>query len=475
MASWWERIRRRAMPMGAIAVDPTDTSMGRDNNRYAPQSYGDYVASNTAVYACSNIRAKNLAKLGLRLYKRAPNGDRVEVTNGRLFDLLRAVNPHWTFRRLLRMTEMSLCAYGQAFWILETGVQGRTAAQTPPREIWWAHPSKMRVVPDAGTYIKGYLYEDGGRTMAFDASDVIWLKYDNPQDEYSGLSPIASARLAIDTSYGAMRSNRAIFEGGMQMAGVLGPADKSQALSREQAEALAQMLERRFRGADKAHRVAVMTQPVSFQSLTLTPKDAEFLGLMQWGLREVAMVYGVPPELIGDHEHATYSNVEQAAKALWTDTLIPEASFIADELQEQLLPLFGNEADEIEFDYGDIDTLQEDRAALIDQVVKLVGVGVPLNRALQELAPRFLPPGESGFAWGDAAWINTTVMSPVTADTMAALNAAPTPPVLPSMEVSTPPPATATPAAPEPVKMLTADYWYDDDRPDTTEKKARRR
>jgi phage portal protein BeeE len=333
----------------------------------------------------------------------------------------------------------------------------------------------MRVVPDAGAYIKGYIYEDGGRTMAFDASDVIWLKYDNPQDEYSGLSPIASARLAIDTSYGAMRSNRAIFEGGMQMAGVLGPADKSQALSREQAEGLAQMLERRFRGADKAHRVAVMTQPVSFQSLTLTPKDAEFLGLMQWGLREVAMVYGVPPELIGDHEHATYSNVEQAAKALWTDTLIPEASFIADELQEQLLPLFGNEADEIEFDYGDIDTLQEDRAALIDQVVKLVGVGVPLNRALQELAPRFLPPGESGFAWGDAAWINTTVMSPVTADTMAALNAAPTPPVLPSMEVSTPPPTTTQPAAPEPVKMLTADYWYDDDRPDTTEKKARRR
>jgi hypothetical protein len=70
--------------------------------------------------------------------------------------------------------------------------------------------------------------------------------------------------------------------------------------------------------------------------------------------------------------------------------------------------------------------------------------------------------------------MDTKVMSPVTADTMAALSGAPTPTVLPSMELRTPPPTTTQPAAPEPVKMLTADYWYDDDA-DTPQKKARRR
>ena len=131
---------------------------------------------------------------------------------------------------------------------------------------------------------------------------------------------------------------------------------------------------------------------------------------MKWQLREVATVYGVPPELIGDHEHATYSNVEQAAKALWTDTLIPEATMLADEITEQLVKLFPNEADEAEFDLSDIETLQEDRTEIIEQATKLVGIGVPLNRVLQEIAPRFLPSNGTGYAWGDVAWMPATMV-----------------------------------------------------------------
>lgn len=402
--SWTERIRK-AFRLGPASIDPFETTFGHDQTRYAPENYGDYVALSAAVYACSNLRAKNLAKLPLRIYKRATNGDRIEVTSGRLWDLMQSVNGHWTFHRLIRMTELSLCAYGQAFWILENGTTGRTSLQVPPREIWWANPSKMKVVPDPTGYIKGFIYTDNGVSIAFDPSDIIWLKYDNPADEFSGLSPIASARLAIDTANGAMRSNRQIFENGMMLSGVIGPADKSSSLTREQAEQLSQMLERRFRGADKAHRTAVLTQPISFTPLNLSPRDAEFMALMNWGIREVCTVFGVAPQLIGDQTHSTYSNYEQAAKALWTDTLLPEATFFADELTEQLVPLFGNEADEIEFDASNIETLQEDRAEVIDQVVKLVGVGVPLNRALQELAPRFLPPNKLGYEWGDVAWL----------------------------------------------------------------------
>ena len=109
---------------------------------------------------------------------------------------------------------------------------------------------------------------------------------------------------------------------------------------------------------------------------------------------------------------------------------------IADELTEQLVPLFGNEADEVEFDLSDIETLQEDRGEIIDQVVKLVGVGVPLNRALQELAPRFLPPEGEGFPWGDAAWMNLNTMSPVTEDIMETLLNPPPPQQPPPMQVT---------------------------------------
>jgi HK97 family phage portal protein len=408
--NWLQRAAAKAFRLGP-AMAGFEASFGTDPERWSPEAYGRYVATSAPVHACVTIRARNLARLRLRVYKRAPNGERVEVTSGRLYDLMRSVNPHWTFRRLLRMTEMSLCLYGQAFWVLEGGSSTPTGRRTPPREIWWADPSKMRVVPDPDKWIAGFEYDDGasGR-VAFPVEDVIWFRLDNPVDQYAGLSPLAAARLAVDTAAGAMRSNRQIFDNGLQLAGIVGPADKTQSLTREQAEGLSQMLERRFKGADKAHRMAVLTQPVSFTSLSLTPKDAEFLGLMKWQLREVATVYGVPPELIGDHEHATYSNVEQAAKALWTDTLIPQATMIADELTEQLVRLFPDEADEVEFDLSDIETLQEDRTEIIEQATKLVGIGVPLNRVLQEIAPRFLPPDGTGYAWGDVAWMPATMV-----------------------------------------------------------------
>ena len=454
--TWRDRIAK-AFRLGPASVDGFETTFGHDQTRYAPEKYGDYAATNAAVYACSNIRAKNLAKLRLRIYKRTASGERVEVTSGRLFDLMRSVNGFWTFRRLVRMTEMSLCAYGQAFWILENGVAGRTAAQVAPKELWWANPAKMKVVPDPVGYIKGYLYEDQGNTLAFDPADVIWLKYDNPVDEFAGLSPIASARLAIDTAAGAMRSNRQIFDSGMMLSGVIGPADKTSSLTREQAEQLSQMLERRFKGADKAHRTAVLTQPISFTPLNLTPKDAEFMSIMNWGVREVCTVYGVAPQLIGDQTHSTYSNYEQAAKALWTDTLLPEARFFADEITEQLVPLFGNEADEVEFDTSDIETLQEDRAEVIDQITKLVGIGVPLNRALQELAPRFLPPGKTGYAWGDSAWLPATLV-PVS-DASAPAPAAPAPaPVKALQAIEWPTLALPSPA---PVVEVTSKAWVE--------------
>lgn len=404
--NWLQKTVAKTFRLGYPNI-ATDIIWGREPPSNMIQDH-EIVQSSSAVFACTNIRAKNLAKLPLRIYKRAKNGERIEVNHGALYDLLSSVNQFWTFKRLLRMTEMSLCTYGQSFWVLETGVKNRNSRQTRPREIWWAHPAKMKVLPDPDQYVKGFLYEDSsGHSVMFDPADVVWMKYDNPGDEWSGMSPLSAARIGIETAMSAQRANKAIFANGMQIAGVVGPADKNAAMTREQAEQVGQMLERRFRGADKAHRLAVLTQPISFTNLSLTPKDAEFLGLMAWGLREVAMVFGVPPELIGDHEHATYSNIESAEKAFWTDTLIPEANFIADEITEQLVKLFSDEADEVEFDTTDIETLQEDRSELITQITQLVGVGVPLNRVLQELAPRFLPPGQKGYPWGDVAWLSS--------------------------------------------------------------------
>lgn len=386
----------RAFRTGPATVQQFDMGWGIAGDTFKPPEYAEYQARSVGVYACTNVRARNLAGVPLRLYK-GPREDRQVVTAGAAFDLLDRVNPFWTWNRLIQMTEIALGHWGEAFWILERGPNGKGT----PKEIWWARADLMRVVPDPVGYLKGFIYDERGANLAFSPDEVIWFRYPNIMDQFSGLSPIAAARLSIDTGIAAMRSNKLIFDQGYQMAGVVSPADKDQRMTPEQAMMVEAMLTRRLQGGDKAHRLAVLNQSVNLQPLTLSPKDAEFLGLMRWSLADICRAYQVPPMLVMDFEKATYSNAEQAYKALWTDCLIPECQMIAAEVTEQLLPMFGGEATHAEFDLSGVRVLQEDQTETTGQMAALYQMGVPLNRLLQVFAPQLLPPGKDGYPWGD--------------------------------------------------------------------------
>lgn len=394
MASWRDRLSSfiaKSFRLGAAVVEPADVAFGTDPEKWSPEVYGNYIATSSAVYACTNLRARNLASLPLLVM----DGEQY-VTDGALFDLLKTVNPWWTTNRLLQMTILALDLWGEAYWVLERGPDGEAV----PSEIWWARPDRMRLIPDETNYLAGWIYDWNNQRLAFKPSEVIWFRNPNPIDEFEGLSPIAATRLALDTGHAALRSNHNVFSNGVQLAGVVTPADKDSTWARDQVEALRDMLERRFKGVDKAHRLAVLGQAATFTPMSISPKDAQFIELMKWTRSDACMVYGVPPELIGDQEGSTYNNVSQAHKALWTDTLIPLANSIALEITEQLVPMFDGEASHVAFDFSGIQALQADMRETAEQAKLWASIGVPLNRILGELAPQFLDDGE-GWPWGD--------------------------------------------------------------------------
>ena len=382
----------KAFRLGPAVVEPADVAFGTDPERWSPEVYGNYIATSSAVYACVNLRARNLASLPLTIER-----DGQTVTDGPLFDLLRTVNPHWTPNRLWQMTCMALDLWGEAYWVLERGPDGEGV----PREIWWARPDRMRLVPDETDYLAGWIYEWNNERLGFKPGEVIWFRNPNPLDEFEGLSPIAATRLALDTGHAALRSNHNVFSNGVQLAGVVTPADKDQTWQRDQVEALRDMLERRFRGVDKAHRLAVLGQAATFTPMSISPRDAQFIELMKWTRTDACMVYGVPPELIGDQEGASYNNVREAHKGFWTDTLIPLADMLAGELTEQLLPMFEGQAERVSFDLTGVMALQSDMKETAEQAKVWASIGVPLNAILRELAPQFLNDGE-GWEWGDS-------------------------------------------------------------------------
>ena len=387
--------------IGVGIVDQSAMTFGTDTSEFSPAEYANYAATSIYVYAAVKLRASNLGQLPVKLYKRKRNGDEVEVTSGRpgsLYELVQKVNPYWSMRRLIRMTEWSRCLQGSAYWYVNRGQNGRGA----PTELWWVRPDRMRVIPHPQQYIAGYLHEstNGGQAVPFATSEMLWFPLDNPIDEFAGLSPIAAVRLSIDTAYDAMRSNRNMHRNGTRISGIIGPSDKDQSLSKTQVSDISQTFGEMYRGVDSAHKLAVIGHAIGITQLSMTPKDAEFIEQLKWTLGDVARAFGVPPGKLADREHSTYNNVKQEDKEFWSMTLIPEADDISDQLTEFLLPMFPGEADRIALDYSEVTALQEDMAELTDQASTWYSMGVPLNPLLKEYNPSLLP-SEGGYEWGD--------------------------------------------------------------------------
>ena len=365
---------KRSFVLGPGVVNPADEAFGHDASKFSPEEYGNYIATSNGVYACATQRAQYLASLPLKLYKKNSKGERTEVTSGSLFDLTHKVNPYWSLNRLMQMTELARCLWGQSYWFLERGQNSRGE----PQEIWWGRPDRVMVIPDPINYIRGYAYNPliGTLPIAYEPQEVIWSKFPNPIDEYSGLSPLAAARLSADYASAAMLSNKRLFDNGIQAGGVIAPKTKDNSeiglFTETQAREIEKVLDRRMRGVDKAHGWSVLRFDADMKPLGLAPKEAEFLGGMRLALEDIARAYHWPIDLIGGQR--TYENVDAAMKAAWTNCVLPEAAEIAADMTEQLLPMFPGQADEAEFDHSNVHVLQDDETKIwvmdSDQIAK---------------------------------------------------------------------------------------------------------
>lgn len=409
----------RAFVLGPAVVGSYEPTLGHDSSTFTPPEYGNYLATSAAIYAIVSQRCEFLARLPLKFYRVGARGKRLEVTSGPLYDLWHYTNPWWDPARLLYMTEAARCMWGVAYWFLE---RGKTRQQVP-QEIWWGQPDKVKVFPDATNYVDHFAYAAGwgGDPLSYRPDETVWLPLPNPLDEFSGLAPLAPARLAADYGQAALRANKLLFDQGMMIGGLITPPE-GQTWTPEQAKDLAELADKRMKGLDRAHRWLVLRAAAKLQEAGYNPKDAQFIEGLKWALEEVARCYHWPLDLVSGQR--TYENLNAALKAAWTNCVIPEGNAIAAGVTEQFLPLFPGEADLAEFDASAIEVLQEDEAQAWGRAKEQIGVGAITVNEWRETQ------GKTPLPWGD--------------DPPAAF----APPGLPPLPEEVPPAATGAPEPP---------------------------
>jgi HK97 family phage portal protein len=317
-------------------------------------------AKNPVAYRCVRMIAEAVASLPLVLY----DGLR-ELDRHPLLDLIARPNPHETRADLFEAVAGHLLVAGNAYVEL-VAVAGK------PRELYALRPDRMKVVPGRDGWPEAYEYSVAGRSVRFDMQEegalppILHLKLFHPSDDHYGLSPLQAAHRALDVHNAASRWNKALLDNAARPSGALVYSAAGN-LSQDQFERLKSELELNFQGAANAGRPLLLEGGLDWKSLSLSPKDMDFIEAKHAAAREIALAFGVPPMLLGIPGDNTFSNYAEANRNFYRSTALPLANRLLSSLVNWLSPVYGG-ALRCEPDLDQVQALSLERDSLWKRV-----------------------------------------------------------------------------------------------------------
>ena len=333
---------RRLIALGQIG-QPAWTP--RRFDRFADEGY----RKNVIAFRGVNEVAQAAASVPLRLERRR-RGRLVALDDHPLLALLRRPNPLQGGPGLFEALHAYRLIAGNAFVEAVAPETGR-----PPVELYALRPDRMTVIPGAAGIPAAYRYAVGGRQRDFPVdqlgggSAILHLRAFHPRDDWYGQSPVEAAAFAIDQHNQAGAWNQAMLQNGARPSGALmvkTSADGAPAsLGDDQFERLKEQIDQLYAGPGNAGRPILLEGGLTWQEMSLSPKDMDFINAKHTAARDIALAFGVPPQLLGIPGDNTYANMREARLALWEETVIPLVRHFAAELGRWLGPRFGEGLD----------------------------------------------------------------------------------------------------------------------------------
>lgn len=262
---------------------------------------------------------------------------------------------------LLETLAVCLLLHGNGYVQILSDAQGQAA------ELFALRPERVSIEADPRGWPIAYRYKAGEVVSQHPADAIIHIRTHHPLDDHYGLGGLDAAAGPMAIHNAAARWNKALLDNAARPSGALVHGG-AEALSAEQFDRLRDELAASFQGAGNAGRPMLLEGGLSWQALSLSPAEMDFIQLKAAAARDIALAFGVPPMLLGLPGDATYANYREAHRALWRQSILPLATKILDAIAEGLRPFFPSLT--LRVDQDRIAALSEDRERLWAQVGK---------------------------------------------------------------------------------------------------------
>ncbi len=321
--------------------------------------------------------ARNLAQLGVHLYRRRADDDRERITDHPFVRRLRQPNPadrRSNTYRLVYSLVQSVCVYDSAFAVLfDGGHPDGPAVIVPPT-------STMRVAGDNWLWPDHYEMHRRGGWVALRPEEVVHLQGSvNLDDPRFGVSPIEALRGILSEEAASTEYREQFWRTGARISGLLtrpaaAPRWKDGARERFRTE-----WQEAYAGSGpSAGGTPILEDGMSFVEAGVSARDSQWLEARKLTREEVAAAFHVHPAFVGILEHANFANMREQHKSLYTDTLGPWLTMLDADLTLQMLPAFADPAELADL-YVELNFREKLRGSLeeeADAIIKLTGAPV---------------------------------------------------------------------------------------------------
>ena len=334
-----------------------------------------------------NAFLKSIASLPLRVYRSAGDGVKLEDAMhpvARLFQ--RQPNNIQTAAEFLEMMLGHCLLRGNAF--AEIVRDGRGA----PVELIPFHPDQVSVwrIPRTRTIVYDVADLDG-RHRRLVAEQMLHLR-DRSDDGIIGWSRLRRARESIGAAIAVERHAASTFKNGVRLSGVL---SHPESLSQRAHEQIKSSFVAEKAGPRNAGSIAVLEEGLKWQSISVSPEDAELLASRRFGTETIARIYRVPLPLLADISNGSYANVVELNRMFATHCLTPWIVRVEKVIERDLLSEEGRRTHTVEIDQDDLlrgDMLQRWQSYRIMR--EIGGASANEIRAWEKLNPRTDPGGD---------------------------------------------------------------------------------
>jgi len=278
------------------------STTGQNVNQASSMTY-------SAVWAAVRAISEGVASLPLQVFRKGHDGSRSKANDHPLYRILHdQPNPEMsalTFRETL-MGHALVWGNGYAEIVRDKN-SGRV------QQLWPLDPSQVEPVRDE----KGELFYKYG-SVIFLPTEILHIK-GLSFDGVKGYSVIAQAKNSIGLGMAVEEFGSTFFGQGGKPAGVISVPGK---LNSEAIQNMRKSWEDMHATVKNAHRVAILQNGVTYQTIGTPPDDAQWIASRSFQLQEIARWFKIPASKIGAGA-GTYSSLEQDNLAFLQETLRP--------------------------------------------------------------------------------------------------------------------------------------------------------